>query len=60
MEHLAGRVRQYTGFHLTARYPNLSRGHVEWLVTASKDATLEATFQAEQAGVVRTAVTVGA
>lgn len=59
LEHLAGRVSQYTGFHLTARYPNLSRGHVEWLVTAPDGASMEVTFQAEKAGVCRTTVMLG-
>jgi hypothetical protein len=60
LEHLAGRVSQYTGYHLSARYPNLSRGHVEWLVAAPHGATFELTFQAEKAGACRTAVTIGA
>lgn len=60
LEHLAGRVSQYTGYHLSARYPNLSRGHVEWLVAAPEGATFEITFQAEKAGIRRTTVTIGA
>ena len=59
LEHLAGRVSQYTGFHLSARYPNLSRGHVEWLVRAPRGATFELTFRAEKAGVCRATVTAG-
>lgn len=59
LEHLAGRVSQYTGYHLSGRYPNLSRGHVEWLVAAPIGARFELTFQAEKAGTCRTAVTIG-
>jgi hypothetical protein len=58
LEHLAGRVSQFTGYHLSARYPNLSRGHVEWLVAAPAGATFELTFQAEKAGICRTSVTI--
>jgi hypothetical protein len=57
LEHLAGRVSQHTSFHLSARYPNLSRAHVEWLVSAADGAAFEITFQAEKAGVCRTTVT---
>jgi hypothetical protein len=60
LEHLAGRVSQYTGYHLSARYPNLSRGHVEWLVAAPSGATIELTFKAEKVGICRTSVTIGA
>ncbi len=60
LEHLAGRVSQFTGYHLSARYPNLSRGHVEWLVTAPEGATFELTLRAEKAGTCRTSVTTGA
>ena len=56
MEHLAGRVSQYTSMHLSPRYPNLSRGHVEWLVTAPEGATFDITIRGEKAGVCRTAV----
>jgi len=60
LEHLAGRVGQYTSLHLSARYPNLSRGHVAWLVAAPTGAAFEITVQAEKAGVVRATVVVGA
>jgi len=59
LEHLAGRVGQYTSLHLLARYPNLSRGHVEWLVAAPAGSTLEITVESEKAGTCRTRVTVG-
>lgn len=59
MEHLAGRVSQYTGFHLSARYPNLSRGHVEWLVSAPDGAALEITIRGQKSGACRTTVTTG-
>ena len=59
LDHLAGRVSQYTGFHLSARYPNLSRGHVEWLVAAPAGAALEISFQAEKAGICRATVLIG-
>ncbi|HQX62817.1 MAG TPA: hypothetical protein PK593_05085, partial [Thermomicrobiales bacterium] len=60
LEHLAGRVSQHTSFHFSARYPNLSRGHVEWLVTAPDGTRLEIVIRGEKAGVCRAAVTVGA
>ena len=59
IEHLAGRVSQYTGFHLSVRYSNLSRGHVEWLVAAEDGTTLDITIRAEKAGACRTTVTAG-
>ncbi|MEZ4572932.1 MAG: M14 family metallopeptidase [Thermomicrobiales bacterium] len=58
LEHLAGRVSQYTGFHLSGRYPNLSRRRVEWLVAAPGGATLDLTFEAEKAGVLRSSVSI--
>jgi murein tripeptide amidase MpaA len=60
MEHLAGRVSQYTGFYLSSRYPNLSRGHVEWLVAAPEGVALAVTIQGDKAGTCRTTVTTGA
>ncbi len=59
IEHLAGRVSQYTGYHLSGRYPNLSRGHVEWLVAAPAGTSFELTVGADKAGVCRTTVTAG-
>jgi hypothetical protein len=59
LEHLAGRVSQHTGFHLSARYPNLSRGHVAWLVAALAGATCEITIAGPKAGVCRATVTLG-
>ncbi len=56
LEHLAGRVSQYTSLHLSAHYPNLSRTHVEWLVAALAGARFELTIQAEKAGVCRATV----
>ncbi|MCO5176232.1 MAG: M14 family metallopeptidase [Thermomicrobiales bacterium] len=58
-EHLAGRVSQYTSLHLGGGYPNMSRDHIEWLVTAPKGTTLAITARAEKAGVCRTTVVVG-
>lgn len=60
LEHLAGRVSQYTGYQLSPRYPNLSRGHVEWLVAVPAGAALAITVRADKAGVCRTTVTTGA
>ena len=59
MEHLAGRVSQHTSLHLSARYPNLSRGHVEWLVATPDGTALEITIHGEKAGTCRTTVTTG-
>lgn len=59
LEHLAGRVSQYTGFQLSPRYPNLCRGHVEWLVAAPGGSALEVTIRGERAGVCRATVTTG-
>lgn len=58
LEHLAGRVSQYTGFHLSGRYPNLSRGHVEWIVLAPEGGLVNVTFRAEKAGTLQTTVTI--
>ena len=60
LEHLAGRVSQHTSLHLSARYPNLSRGHVEWLVSAPDGAAIEITIHGEKAGTCRTTVMTGA
>lgn len=60
LEHLAGRVNQYTSLHLTARYPNLSRGHVEWLVAAPEGSELGVMVQGEKAGARRSTVITGA
>ena len=59
LEHLAGRVSQYTSLHLSARYPNLSRGHVAWLVAAPAGTALELTIQAEKGGTLRATVVTG-
>ncbi|HET9017026.1 MAG TPA: hypothetical protein VFN57_15600, partial [Thermomicrobiaceae bacterium] len=59
LEHLAGRVGQYTSLHLSARYPNLSRGRVAWLVAAPAGSALEITIRAEKAGMVRATVVTG-
>ncbi|HEX3724040.1 MAG TPA: hypothetical protein VHV31_14730, partial [Nitrolancea sp.] len=60
LDHLAGRVSQFTGFHLGAHYPNLSRGHVEWLISATPGTEIEITVQAEKAGTCRATVIAGA
>ncbi len=59
LEHLAGRVSHYTSLHLLARYPNLSRGHVEWLVAAPKDSTFEINIESEKAGFCRAKIASG-
>ncbi|RIK39385.1 MAG: carboxypeptidase [Chloroflexi bacterium] len=59
LEHLAGRVSQYTGFHLSARYPNLSRGHVEWLIAAPAGTVFELVIRGDKAGVCRMTVIAG-
>lgn len=59
LEHLAGRVSQHTSLHLSARYPNLSRGHVEWLVTAPVGSALAITIRAEKSGTRRATVITG-
>ena len=55
-EHLAGRVSHFTSLHLLARYPNLSRGHAEWLVAAAPGSDVEITIESEKAGTCRTRV----
>ncbi|MFN8513590.1 MAG: M14 family metallopeptidase [Thermomicrobiales bacterium] len=56
LEHLAGRVSQFTSFPFSARFPNLSRGHVEWLVAAPAGSVFEVTVRTEKAGVGRVRV----
>ncbi len=60
LDHLAGRVSQYSGFHLSARYPNLSRGHVEWLIAAPAATEVGITVRAEKAGVLRATIATSA
>ncbi len=59
LEHLAGRVSQHTSLHMSGGYPNLSRGHVEWLVAAAEGSKFEIRITSEKAGVVRTTVMAG-
>ncbi len=59
LEHLAGRVSQHTSLHMSGGYPNLSRGHVEWLVAAANGSTFAITIESEKAGVIRTTVVTG-
>lgn len=59
LDHLAGRVSQHTSFAFSYRYPNLSRGHVEWLVAAPAGAVLTLTIRAEKAGTRRVTVVTG-
>ena len=59
IDHLAGRVSQHTSLSLSARYPNLSRGHVEWLVSAPANTALGITIWSEKAGTCRATVTTG-
>ncbi len=54
--HLAGRVSQHTSLSPSARYPNLSRGHVEWLVAAPAGSEFALTVTSEKAGVRRATV----
>ena len=57
--HLAGRVSQYSSFHFGGNYPNLARGHAEWLVAAPPDTALAITIKSEKAGTLRAMVTTG-
>ena len=59
LDHLAGRVSQYTSLHLSGQYPNLSRGHVEWLVAAPAGTEFEITIETEKAGTCRVSVITG-
>ncbi len=57
--HLAGRVSQHTSFAFSYRYPNLSRGHVEWLVAAAAGAVFAIAIRTEKAGTRRVTVVAG-
>jgi hypothetical protein len=59
LEHLAGRVSQHTSFPFAARLPNLSRGHVEWIVAAPVGSAFEVTVRTERAGTRRATVIAG-
>jgi hypothetical protein len=59
LPHLAGRVSQHTSLHLAARYPNLSRGHVGWLIAAPSGSEFTITIASERAGTRSTMVMVG-
>jgi murein tripeptide amidase MpaA len=59
LPHLAGRVSQHTSFAFSYRYPNLSRGHAEWLVAAPAGTTFPITVRAAKAGTRRTTVVAG-
>lgn len=59
LDHLAGRVAQHTSLIPTARYPNLARGHVEWLIAAPAGTSLTITASAPKAGTRRATVATG-
>lgn len=59
MGHLEGRANSYGPMNVPAQYGNLTRGRVEWIVSAEAGSTIELTATSTKAGTVRTSVELG-
>lgn len=55
--HLDGRANQYGSLGFPARWSNLSRGRVEWIVSGASGANIELSATSSKAGSVRATVT---